>query len=308
MSSSACMRSWCVGGNKPPTRLPPMPSGFALAPLPPSMGAMKGCAAEVQSWLHIILNIFALDASIDLQGRFMANTFADEGIGVLLLTPLVLAKATMANNNSYLLEAQNSTILIMLTKRSAREHALVERKRRQKLSQLFLSLASHIPGLQKGEKKARIVGETTSYIRQLKQRVLLLEQQALKRRTQDQTMDSAQICHIFTDHGSFSSDGNSDGISSKNGALDIEVQFSDEDDDILVAVHCKKNGNIVPKLVLEMRKLHLTPSNTYVMPLGNYMGITVVAQKQQDAISMTREDMQKHLQWALQQCYMQSEN
>ncbi|KAJ8431107.1 hypothetical protein Cgig2_027414 [Carnegiea gigantea] len=335
MSSSACMRSCCVGGNKPPARLPPMPSGFALAP--PSL-SMHGCheglrrrgskcrvkckinnvsSDLVQSCLHTILNIFALAASIDLQGRFMANTFADEGIGAYYSATSNSSCSSKGNYGQQQLISFGSSKFDDFddaganrrkTKRSAREHALVERKRRQKLSQLFLSLASNIPGLQKGEKKARIVGETTSYIRKLKQRVLLLEQQALKRRTQDQTMDSAQICHIFKDHGSFSSDGNSDGISSKNGALDIEVQFSDEDDDILVAVHCKKNDNIVPKLLLEMRKLHLTPSNTHVMPFGNYMDITVVAQKQQDAISMTREDMQKHLQWALQQCYMQSEN
>jgi len=246
----------------------------------------------------------------------MANAMANEGVGGRYCTTSNTSGSGKGNHGQQRLisfggskfnDFEDACANTRRTKRSAREHALVERKRRQKLSQLFLSLASHIPGLQKvrslssvlccytvlvflvvreltahrlqGEKQARIVGETTSYIRQLKQRVLLLEQQALKRRTQDQTMDSAQSCHIFTDEGSFcSSDGNSNNISSMNGASDIVVQLSDENDDILIAVHCQKDGDVLPKLLLEMRKLHLTPSNINVMPFGNYMDVTIIAQ------------------------------
>uniref|UniRef100_A0A7C8YZT3 BHLH domain-containing protein n=1 Tax=Opuntia streptacantha TaxID=393608 RepID=A0A7C8YZT3_OPUST len=240
----------------------------------------------------------------------MANAMANEGVGGRYCTASNTSGSGKGNHGQQQLisfgssqfnDFEDACANTRRTKRSAREHALVERKRRQKLSQLFLSLASHIPGLQKGEKQARIVGETTSYIRELKQRVLLLEQQALKRRTQDQTMDSAQSCHIFTDEGSFcSSDGNSNNISSMNGASDIEVQLSDENDDILIAVHCQKDDDVLPKLLLEMRKLHLTPSNINVMPFGNYMDVTIIAQKQEHAISMATEDMQNLLRSALQ--------
>ncbi|KAK8673051.1 hypothetical protein V6N13_111407 [Hibiscus sabdariffa] len=160
----------------------------------------------------------------------------------------------------------------------AQDHVIAERKRREKLSQRFISLSTLIPGLKKTD-KASILGDAIKYMKQLQEKVATLEEQAAKKMVESVIL--VKKTQIYADDETSSSDENFDTQSNKPFP-EIEARVSDKD-----------------VLLTKVEKLHLSVVNTNVLPFGQAtLDITIVTQMEAE-FSMTGKDLVKNLRLAL---------
>ncbi|RRT34721.1 hypothetical protein B296_00047315 [Ensete ventricosum] len=130
------------------------------------------------------------------------------------------------------------------------EHIMAERKRREKLSQRFIELSAVVPDLKK--------------------KVTSLQDQVTQR-----TVESAVLVkksHLCANDDSSSSDENFD-----ESLPEIEARVCEKT--ILIKIHCENRKGILVKSLSEIEKLHLSVTNTSVMPFTNSsLDITVMTQ------------------------------
>ncbi|XVE82997.1 hypothetical protein DITRI_Ditri16bG0050900 [Diplodiscus trichospermus] len=175
----------------------------------------------------------------------------------------------------------------------AQDHVIAERKRREKLSQRFISLSALIPGLKKTD-KASILGDSIKYLKQLQERVTTLEEQVAKKTVE--SVIFVRKTQIYADDETSSSDENFDSQSNK---LFPEIEARVSDKDVLIRIHCEKSKGCVSNIINEVEKLHLSVLSSNVLPFGQTtLDITIVAQMEAD-FSMTVKDLVKSLRLAL---------
>lgn len=118
--------------------------------------------------------------------------------------------------------------------------------------------------------KASVLGDAIKYLKQLQERVNILEEQAAKK-----TMESV----IFVKKTRLSAD---DGTSSddENSELQLpEIEARVSDKNVLLKVHCEKSKGCTSKILSEIEKLDLNIVNSSIFAFGNStLDITVVAQ------------------------------
>ncbi|PON48699.1 Basic helix-loop-helix transcription factor [Parasponia andersonii] len=182
----------------------------------------------------------------------------------------------------------------------AQDHIMAERKRREKLSQRFIALSAIVPGLKKMD-KASVLGDAIKYVKQLQERVNILEEQTKKRTVESVVF--VKKSHVSADdQDSSSCDQNFDGRShdqDDHQALpEIEARVSEKD--VLMRIHCEKQKGVAVKILSEIEKLdHLSVVNTSVLPFGNStLDVTIIA-KMDEEFSMTVKDLVKNLREAL---------
>ncbi|XVF61439.1 hypothetical protein PTKIN_Ptkin08bG0129500 [Pterospermum kingtungense] len=175
----------------------------------------------------------------------------------------------------------------------AQDHVIAERKRREKLSQRFISLSALIPGLKKTDKNS-VLGEVIKYLKQLQERVTTLEEEVAKKSVESVTfVRKIQIC---ADDETSSSDENFDNHSNKPFP-EIEARVSDKD--VLIRILCEKNKGCISNIINEVENLHLSVINSNVLPFGeSTLDITIVTQMEAE-FSMTVKDLVKSLLLAL---------
>ncbi|KAE8715762.1 Transcription factor bHLH18 [Hibiscus syriacus] len=176
---------------------------------------------------------------------------------------------------------------------NAQDHVIAERKRREKLSQRFVSLSALIPGLKKTD-KASVLGDAIKYLKQLKEKVTILEEQAAKKTVESVIfVKKTQIC---VDDETSSSDENFKSQFNKPFP-EIEARVSDKD--VLIRIHCENRKGFISNIINQVEKLHLSELNTKVLPFGQAtLDITIVAQMEAE-FSMTVKDLVKTLRLAL---------
>lgn len=125
--------------------------------------------------------------------------------------------------------------------------------------------------------KASVLGDAISYVKELQERVKVLEEQTKKRTVESVVyVKKSQLVVSGTDDESSSCDDNSE-ISTSDGTLpEIEARVSDKD--VLIRIHCEKQKGLLPKLISQLEMLHLSITNTSVLPFGNStLDITIIA-------------------------------
>ncbi|KAF3439135.1 hypothetical protein FNV43_RR17410 [Rhamnella rubrinervis] len=191
------------------------------------------------------------------------------------------------------------------TPSNAQDHIIAERKRREKLTQRFIALSALVPGLKKLD-KASVLGDAIKYLKELQERVQLLEEQAKKRTvesvvfvkksqlissTTGTDVDDSSSCDENSDQGS------SDHDQDHQSLPEIEAKVSEKD--VLIRIHCKKQKGVMMKILTLIEKLQLSIINTSVLQFGNStLDITIIAQMD-DEFSMTVKDVVKSLRLAL---------
>ncbi|KAF5454308.1 hypothetical protein F2P56_023984 [Juglans regia] len=179
------------------------------------------------------------------------------------------------------------------THSNAQDHIMAERKRREKLSQRFIALSAIVPGLKKMD-KASVLGDAIKYVKELQERVNLLEEQTKKRTVE--SFVSVKKSQLSTDDDTSSCDENFEGRSDE-ALPEIEARISDKD--VLIRIHCEKNRGVVVKILGEIENLHLSVVNSSVVPFGNStLDITVIAQMDNE-FDLTAKDLVKTLRVAL---------
>ncbi|XP_019195608.1 PREDICTED: transcription factor bHLH18-like [Ipomoea nil] len=159
----------------------------------------------------------------------------------------------------------------------AQDHVMAERRRREKLTQCFVALSSLVPGLKKLD-KASVLGAAIKHIKDLKERVETLEENA-KRHAEEPPAAAAAVKRVRlsgSDDDSYSSDENSD-ASTEMSLPEIEVRSSDQN--MLIRVHCKKHNRVIKEIFSEIEKMQLSILSSSVMPFGKTTThITIIAQ------------------------------
>lgn len=122
--------------------------------------------------------------------------------------------------------------------------------------------------------KASVLADATKYVKQLQERMKILEEQAAKK-----TVESV----VFVKRTQYSAD---DDISSSDENFDscsdqplpeIEARVSDKE--VLIRIHCDKKKGCLANILREIEKLDLTIVNSSVLPFGNStLDITIVSQ------------------------------
>ncbi|KAF5463190.1 hypothetical protein F2P56_019126 [Juglans regia] len=175
----------------------------------------------------------------------------------------------------------------------ARDHVMAERKRREKLSQRFIALSAIVPGLKKMD-KASVLGDAIKYLKQLQERVKILEEQAAMKTTK--SVVSVKKARLSADDDISSSDDNSDSHS-EHPLPEIEARVSGKN--VLIRIHCDKSKGCAAKILSETEKLDLTIISSNVLPFGNStLNVTVVAQMDDD-FCITAKDLVRNLRRAL---------
>ncbi|KAB2036898.1 hypothetical protein E1A91_D03G035200v1 [Gossypium mustelinum] len=177
----------------------------------------------------------------------------------------------------------------------AQDHIMAERKRREKLNQRFIALSAIVPGLKKMD-KASVLGDAIKYVKQLQERLKVLEEQT-KKRTVESVVFVKKCQLLSADDESSSCEENSDGQSSDAALPEIEAKVSDND--VLIRIHCEKHKGFIAKILSEIEKLRLSIVNTNALPFGNStLDITIIAEKDAE-FNMTVKDLVKDLRMAL---------
>ncbi|XP_044499657.1 transcription factor bHLH18-like [Mangifera indica] len=175
----------------------------------------------------------------------------------------------------------------------AHDHIMAERKRREKLSQRFIALSAIVPGLKKMD-KASVLGDAIKYVKELQERVKVLEEQTKKK-----TVESV----VFVKKSQVSSEDEISSSGENFGGIpdavlpEIEARASDKD--VLIRIHFENKKGFLPKMLTEIENLHLSIVNSSVLPFGNStLDITIIAQKNEE-FSLTIKDLVKDLRMAL---------
>ncbi|KAG8478478.1 hypothetical protein CXB51_028271 [Gossypium anomalum] len=178
----------------------------------------------------------------------------------------------------------------------AQDHIIAERKRREKLSQRFIALSAIVPGLKKMD-KASVLGDAVKYVKQLQERVKVLEEQT-KKRTVESVVFVRKSQLSADDESSSCEDNNSELGPSSDAALpEIEARVSDHD--VLVRIHCENHKGFVAKILSEIENLHLSVVNSTALPFGNStLDITIIAKKDSE-FNITVKDLVKDIRVAL---------
>ncbi|KEH16287.1 basic helix loop helix (bHLH) DNA-binding family protein, partial [Medicago truncatula] len=163
---------------------------------------------------------------------------------------------------------QNVETKTSQSKRSSahvKDHIMVERKRREKLGQAFIALATLIPDLKKKD-KASVLADTIKHIKELKERLAILEEVG-KNTKEDQSM---MVCNK-PDH-CCETESVGDGT-----AIKVAAKVSGKK--MLIRIHCQKHDGLLVKVITEIQSFQLLVVNNRILAFGDsFHDITVIAE------------------------------
>ncbi|KAM3262903.1 hypothetical protein ACQJBY_053193 [Aegilops geniculata] len=173
---------------------------------------------------------------------------------------------------------------------NAQEHVIAERKRREKLQQQFVSLATVIPGIKKTDKLS-LLGSTIDYVKQLEEKVKALDEQGSRRSSESMVFDSK--CRITAaDNGAAGPSRSSSGYSSP----DIEASILGNT--ALLSICCRGRKGVLVMVLSELENQGLSIINTNVVPFtDSYLNITITAKIEEGFSSAV--ELVKNLKMAL---------
>ncbi|GER30755.1 basic helix-loop-helix (bHLH) DNA-bindingsuperfamily protein [Striga asiatica] len=132
------------------------------------------------------------------------------------------------------------------------DHIVAERKRREQLSQRFLTLSTIVPGLKKMDKTS-VLGDAIKYLKHLQERVQILEEKTTKK-----MMESVVLVRKSRANAE---DDNSDSPGPNELALpEIEARVCGTQ--ILIRIHCEKRKGILANLISQLENLNLAIVST----------------------------------------------
>ncbi|KAF7051126.1 hypothetical protein CFC21_059402 [Triticum aestivum] len=172
----------------------------------------------------------------------------------------------------------------------AQEHVIAERKRREKLQQQFVSLATIIPGIKKTDKLS-LLGSTIDYVKQLEEKVKALDEQGSRRSSESIVFDSK--CRISAaDNGTAGPSGRS------NRYLGPDIEASILGNTALLSICCRGRKGVLVMVLSEVENQGLSIINTNIVPFtDSYLNITITAKIEEGFSSAV--ELVKNLKMAL---------
>ncbi|CAM8959026.1 unnamed protein product [Rhodiola kirilowii] len=174
----------------------------------------------------------------------------------------------------------------------AQDHVIAERKRREKLSQRFIALSTVVPGLKKTD-KASVLADAIKYLKQLQERVKILEDQTKSKTVESVVLMKRSKLVIIDGKNKPSSFSNETSI---EGGLDDDQELPEIEarvcnKDVLIRVHCDNKKGVIEKILGEMSRLHfVSVVNTSVLAFGSSaFDLTIVAQMDAECYMTVKE-------------------
>ncbi|PAN50753.1 hypothetical protein PAHAL_9G543500 [Panicum hallii] len=156
---------------------------------------------------------------------------------------------------------------------NTQEHVIAERKRREKMQQQFVALATIVPDLTKTD-KISLLGSTIDYVKQLEEKVKTLEGQSARRTSEPIVFESK--CRISNEDSSDAS--GSSGSAFGAGGFSPTVEASIHGNTILLKICCKEGRGVLVMIISELENQGLSIINTSVLPFtDSCLNITITA-------------------------------
>lgn len=159
---------------------------------------------------------------------------------------------------------------------STAEHVAAERKRREKMQQQSVALATMVPDLTKTD-KISILGSTIQYVKQLEEKVKTLEEQNARR-------TSSESSTVFEGKGHISSTDKqhtscpSGSAESVGGDSNSSVEVTIHENTVLLKICCERRSGVLVMIISKLESLGLSIMNTSVLPFTNtYFSISITA-------------------------------
>ncbi|KAL1333252.1 hypothetical protein HN51_062017 [Arachis hypogaea] len=194
--------------------------------------------------------------------------------------------------NTQNVEAKSTSTLGKRSPSHAHDHIIAERKRREKISQSFIALAALVPGLKKMD-KASVLGDSIKYVKELKERLAVLEEESKKTKALPTVvLNKAEQLHA---HGAavFSSLCEEETI---DGLPQVEAREWGQQ--VLLRIHCWKEEGILVRILSEIQSLQLMVLNSSVLSFGDsILDITIIVQAG-EGYNLTLNELVKNLRMA----------
>lgn len=125
--------------------------------------------------------------------------------------------------------------------------------------------------------KASVLAESIIYVKLLKERLEVLEEQNKKTKVESVVVLKKPDHSIDDDNDD---DDNSSCDESIEGATDssVQVQARVSGKEMLIRIHCQKHKGILVKVMAEIQSFQLFAVNSSVLPFGDSIDITIIAQ------------------------------
>ncbi|KAK7280524.1 hypothetical protein RJT34_25588 [Clitoria ternatea] len=157
------------------------------------------------------------------------------------------------------------------------DHIMSERHRRQELTRKFIALSATIPGLKKMD-KAHVLREAINYVKELEERVKELEEDIQKNGVE--SVITITRSHLFMDD------------ETNEAVPEVEARVLGKE--VLIKIHCGNQKGILLQIMSQLERLHLYISTSNVLPFGNTLDITIIAQMG-DRYNLIVKDLVKEL-------------
>ncbi|XP_039141878.1 transcription factor bHLH18-like [Dioscorea cayenensis subsp. rotundata] len=172
---------------------------------------------------------------------------------------------------------------------SSHDHVFAERKRREKLSKLFLNLSTTIPANKKSDKDS-LLGNTVNYIKELQSKVKALEQ-AIETPTESALLVNKKPPLMdMNENSMFLNESSS---RSEQVPLKIEAKLNGKS--VILNIQCENHKGLIVKAMLEIEKLPMTITNTSILPFGDSLLDIVIMAQVDDGVSVMVKDLVENL-------------
>jgi len=123
--------------------------------------------------------------------------------------------------------------------------------------------------------KASVLGDAIKYVKGLKERLAVLEEQSKK--TREESVVVLNKPDLSGDDDSSSCDESIDADNVSHSLFEMESRVSGKE--MLLRIHCQKQKGLLVKLLAEIQRNNLSVINSSILPFGDsILDITVVAQ------------------------------
>ncbi|CAA0839682.1 Transcription factor bHLH25 [Striga hermonthica] len=165
------------------------------------------------------------------------------------------------------------------------DHIVAERKRREQLSQRFLTLSTIVPGLKKMDKTS-VLGDAIKYLKHLQERVQILEEKTTKKMMESVVLVRKSRAHPEDDN---SAEDNIPG-SDEQALPEIEARVCGTQ--ILIRIHCEKRKGILANLMNQLENFNLAIVSTNVTTFGCFaLDITICTEMGKE-FSLTMNELE----------------
>ncbi|XP_015168422.1 transcription factor bHLH18-like [Solanum tuberosum] len=193
----------------------------------------------------------------------------EEDIGAMISSENACQESLLLGENNN----NNNNVMYKRSPLQAQDHVIAERKRREKMGDLFISLSKIVPGLKKLDKSS-ILGDTIEYMKELQEQVKLLEESK-------KNIPSALEYN----------DSNKEQVLGSNK---IKVRIMHKS--VLINIHCNKQDGMLGRVLVQMEQLHLSVHDMRIMPFGpTNLEISILAQME-DGCCINVHDIVKAIQ------------